>query len=617
MMLELETNQMTTQIITKLLEDAIKVSWDKIANFFKDMGRQASIDFGVAYEQYLENTWNKYSKIKTIIYRRVPKDLYSFYECIGVLHGNKKINTENVNNLIDVDNKIIITGTGGIGKSILFKHLYLNSILNTQYIPVLIELRSFNSIDRKDISLRHAIYNNLCNYGFKLEEQYFDYSMENGGYIILLDGFDEVNRDRTEVVGNEIRELCNRYNLNHYIISSRPSEKFIGWNDFVEMSALSLTKEQALSLISKIEFDENIKKIFYKELDEELYDKYYSFASNPLLLNIMLLTFNNHASIPDKLNDFYEQAFSTLYNMHDATKEAYVRDIRTGLGCEDFKSIFSYICFKSYFLDEYEFTDSKIKNYINKAKNRFEKFQFSIDDFLEDLTMSVCMLVKEGINYRFAHRSFQEYFAALYTCKLTDKVQENLLTNWLRESDSVGSDSYFKMLFNLQGEKVNKIVFAPGLKEIKKAYKSWGFSIKLLELLFSHISVRDYYLLTDDAEIKEKNTKKRFFLRIKNRYLCNILSLTCQLNEYAYDDQTNELEDEVMDILDNRSNELPTDSFDYFTLDKAVEIVGEQKLLDALQWVKYEIEFAINIFDNCFNNSINRKKKVITIIEEL
>ena len=50
-------------------------------------------------------------------------------------------------------NKIIVTGTGGIGKSILFKHLFLNTIEETGLIPVLIELRSFNICDVREISI--------------------------------------------------------------------------------------------------------------------------------------------------------------------------------------------------------------------------------------------------------------------------------------------------------------------------------------------------------------------------------------------------------------------------------------------------------------------------------
>ena len=34
---------------------------------------------------------------------------------------------------------------------------------------------------------------------------------------------------------------------------------------------------------------------------------------------IIVTTFESQASIPDRLNDFYEQVFATLFNIHDVT----------------------------------------------------------------------------------------------------------------------------------------------------------------------------------------------------------------------------------------------------------------------------------------------------------
>ena len=112
-----------------------------------------------------------------------------------------------------------------------------------------------------------------------------------------------------------------------------------------------------------------------------------------------------------------------------------------------------------------------------------------MDDFQEDLTLSVCMLIKDGLDYRFAHRSFQEYFAAWYTCKITDELQQKLLSSWLGESNAAVTDEYLSMLFNLQSEKVNKIILCPGIKKLKKIHDDKGFTIDLLEILFKGISI--------------------------------------------------------------------------------------------------------------------------------
>lgn len=600
----MDNNKILTDVTTTLIKDAISTGWDKVKKFFKDLDAQQAIQYNTAYTNYLANTYDKNGKIKTLIYRRVPKELYSFYECIGVECDGKIIDTSSITRLIEESNKIIITGTGGIGKSILFRHLFLNTVDTTAYIPVLIELRKFNAFEIKDISLYDAIYQSLCENGFRLEKEYFEASLKEGGYIILLDGFDEINRDKVSRVTSEVKSLSDKYNENKFLISSRPTDNFIGWNDFSEMTALPLTKEQALSLISKIEFDESVKTTFYNALKTSLFGRYESFASNPLLLTIMLLTFNNHASIPEKLNVFYEEAFSTLFNMHDATKDCYVRDIRSKLGCEDFKTIFAYICFKSYFAGEFEFSESRLRGYIQSAKEKFTSLQFSVDDFQEDLTLSVCMLIKDGLDYRFAHRSFQEYFAAWYTCKITDELQQKLLSSWLGESNAVVTDEYLSMLFNLQSEKVNKIILCPGIKKLKKIHDDKGFTIDLLEILFKGISI--------NPVSREGKTHYSIALVIKDRYLCNVAQMTCRLNHYRYaqeDARDDALARQIKRKLPSREN--------LWSFSEVTGIVSTEELLENLSWFEHQYQFCISILQQNADNKALHKKKVASIIDEL
>ena len=608
----IDSQQFLTNVATNIVEDSAKNAWNKIKKFFQDLDAKDSIRYKTAYEKYLINTEQKVSKIKTIIYRRAPKDLYSFYECIGVLYNGNTINTENINNLLEIGNKIIVTGTGGVGKSILFKHLFLNTVAETEYIPVLIELRSFNIHDVKDISIYTAIYKCLVDNGFELSEEYFEYSLREGAYIIFFDGYDEVNRDKTEKITSEIKALSEKYGENKFFISSRPSEEFIGWNDFCEVETLKLNKQQALNLVKKLEFDEVVKDTFCKELDRTLYDKYESFASNPLLLNIMLLTFQKHASIPERLNDFYDEAFVTLFNVHDATKDSYVRDIRSGLGCEDFKLVFSYICFKSYFNGEFQFSESRIRFYIQQAKEKFDRFNFTVENFQEDLTQSVCMLVKEGGTYRFSHRSFQEYFAAWYTCKLVDDVQAKLLLNWIQESDSVFSDSYFTMLFDLQSEKVNKIILCPILKEVKKLYLQYGFSIDLLNILFEGMKFT--------KRLNGEEMRYSTSLTIKNQYLCYGLMLNNRLNMFPYSDNNDKQEKQIFEKMEkymvNKNHKRNARSLSA-TFDEVLEVLKPEELLKHLEWFQNQIEFAIQIVEKYDDKKISRKKKVSTILEEL
>ena len=199
-----------------------------------------------------------------------------------------------------------------------------------------------------------------------------------------------------------------------------------------------------------------------------------------------------------------------------------------------------------------------------------------------DLTSSVCMLVKEGLNYRFSHRSFQEYFAALYTCKLTDDVQQALLTEYFK-SAHILSDMYLKLLFTMQPDKVNKIILSPGIEKIKENYNDEGFSIKFLKTLFNGIGCISF-------KSKKEPTIR---LLIKNNYLCNILSVTCMLNNYKETNSThinNNLLINEIDSLQKKSKKR------YANFDEISHQLTST-LLEELKWIKNRIEFAILIFD--------------------
>ena len=593
-----------------LLQEAIKYGWENIKKYFKGIQEDEVIRYKLGYEKYLENTKIKNNKIKTMIYNQIPKDLYSFYENVNVSYENETIKTDKIENLFEIGNKIIITGMGGMGKSLLFKHLFLNTIIDTKFIPILIELRSFNgnSNNIKEKFLLDQLYDLLYNNGFELEKEIFKKSLKEGGYVVFLDGYDEINKDLKNKIENEIKNFTDKYSKNKYFLSSRPTEEFIGWNDFYELEMLKLNKEQALNIIKKIEFDEEVKSIFYKQLDDNLYDKYEPFASNPLLLSIMLLTFQKHAIIPEKLNEFYNEAFVTLFNAHDATKGSYKREIRSELGCEDFKDVFSYICFKSYFNNKYEFSETELNKYLNEAQKKFDKLNFSVDYFQEDLLASVCMLIRDGRMYRFLHRSFQEYFAAYHTCKLLDETQEDLLKNWLKESSNSITDSYFKMLFNLQSEKVEKLVLYPVAKEVRKLYEKESFSLTFLKELFKGVVLKKI----------EKNNENKYqiSLRMKNLYLCRGVKLISQLNNY-FDNGVNQEKIELLyDEFINKVGNVNINNI-MFNFEEVLKIISEKDLLEITEWANQQVLFAIEKMKKYDNQNYNKSESVSSIIDNL
>ena len=172
------TAKITSNVITDLVKETINTIKSKTIGYFKDVQNKDEIDLGYCFEKYLTISSAKVRMVKNIVYRREPRDLYTIYENVNLLYNEKQILTDNMNNIIDIGHRIIITGTAGIGKTTMLRHIFINSIQNAGLIPVFVELRSVNS-ETKDAPLVDLIYTSIKNCGFELEIFYIVWRLES------------------------------------------------------------------------------------------------------------------------------------------------------------------------------------------------------------------------------------------------------------------------------------------------------------------------------------------------------------------------------------------------------------------------------------------------------
>lgn len=416
----------------------------RAVNWVMNLGKKAFgrlwVDLGPAFSRYIDNAYERYNHVKTLATGEQPRVIIgedgifgkdSIYVSISAQYKEEDVDTDTVEPLLKISKHLVIEGTGGIGKSMLLRYLFLKTAMDGHYIPVLLTLRKISNQTTDEtgkIDLFRLIDTCMAEFKGQLPREQFEYSLDRGKYLFLLDGLDEVKQELASKTIEAIQVFCQQYPDNPCIITSRPWQNLMPLETFTVVQSGALRKAHAVELASKLDPENEKTDEFCRQLKENLFDRHEDFAENPLLLGMMFLTFRRTNSIPDHLADFYGKTFDALYSLHDSTnKGTYQREFHCKeLNEPSFRNLLAHFCFHSYFQEDYEFSKDSILSYIEKGIQKLGLSQVRAQDYMDDLCDTVCILVKEGNTYRFSHRSFQAYFAALYTRRLSNEQQKHL-----------------------------------------------------------------------------------------------------------------------------------------------------------------------------------------------
>ena len=448
------------------------------------------------FQKFIDGAYEYYSAKKTLLYAEKPHPFYSLYVCNDLRYHKQRMTDLNdqkpefvISNasaeILENESKyIVIQGTGGIGKSMLLTHLFLSSAEKYKLsgrLPILISLKDYKEDTAGIIELA---WNAVKEYDPSMPQKHIIRMLEEKRIILLLDGLDEIQSSLRDAFNKDLDAFIKAYSGNTVFITSRPVYAFISYAKFSIFDIEPLSKSQALSLINKLEFwDEKAKRDFMTALDSSLYISHTQFASNPLLLTIMLMTYSAFGEVPAKMHVFYSKAYETMSRLHDATKGSYKRPLYTGLTPEEFAKYFAQFCARTYTNEILEFTDITFADYMNKVIQKIPNTrEIKAKDFLLDLTDNLCIMYHEGGKYYFIHRSFQEYFTAVYfAADFEDKLM-SVGEYFEGQQHRSYSDRTFDMLYDMIPEKVERFIFLPFLKNMfaecgDAGYESeyWGF----------------------------------------------------------------------------------------------------------------------------------------------
>lgn len=457
------------------------------------------------FQKYLDAAVAYYSTKKTLLYAEKPHPFYDLYVCNDIryqkyrasglrdFNSDKIISDATIEKLEAESKYAIIEGIGGIGKSMLLTHLFLSSASSeTRTTPLFLSLKDYKDTTSNIVDF---ICKSVKEFDPDISQSSIIDALQKKCLILLLDGLDEIQSGNREAFNQDLEAFIKSYPGNTVIMTSRPVYSFVSYSKFSVFDIQPLTKEQAITLVNKLEFwDESGKKSFLEALDKTLYWSHKQFASNPLLLTIMLMTYSSFGEVPAKMHVFYSKAYETMARLHDASKGSFKRPLHTKLTPEEFSKLFAQFCARTYTDEILEFDTRLFSAYMSKVLNKADEDYRDIAprDFLLDLTDNLCIMYHEGEKYYFIHRSFQEYFAALHFASEYDAKLDKIGKFFESMKNRSYSDRTFDMLYDMIPEKVERFIFLPFLERFMDQINKKGAEASYWEFLESMYPVLYY-----------------------------------------------------------------------------------------------------------------------------
>ncbi|WP_195337054.1 NACHT domain-containing protein [Paraclostridium bifermentans] len=387
------------------------------------------------FTEYIERSYNKNLYINTIVFRNQQKTVDDLYIPLTVKKSDSIDGCSDKfievcidkykDEFIPAYKKILLVDSAGMGKSTIMKYLYLSAIRQNKGIPILIELRKLS----RDTPIIKFIMNEINGIREHFTEEEIIELVERGDFIFFFDGYDEISNESKSVVTDNIQEFISKSGNNSFIISSRDENELNSFGDFQRFDVKRLEEEEVYELIYKYDNNGDLSKELVEKLKTENNLKIINeFLDNPLMVSLLYKAFEYKKTIPYKKHIFYRQVYDALFEDHDMSKGgAYVHYKKSKLDIEDFHKIIRYIGFNT-LSKGISYQREDLINIIDDIKQNTMGIGFKSSDLIYDLTHSVPIFIKDGNQYRWVHKSFQDYFAASYICLDSKENLSKILT---------------------------------------------------------------------------------------------------------------------------------------------------------------------------------------------
>jgi predicted kinase len=410
---------------------------------------------------YLKRLLRRISGVTTIAFPQQLLPLTAIYEPLTLneeFSGDQSDSFEFSIAVLDSGRNCVIVDSAGMGKSTFVKHLVLEILNLTTKIPIFLELRR--------ISESETILGKLCSEidetKSDVDERLLTKLLEDGNFVIILDGYDELPENLRPSIGEEITRLAVLSSENSLVLTSRPEVNLPEIPDSTLYHINQLNRYQAESLLRR--YDAIASLDVGEKLINQLDSVNQQFLQTPLLIVLLYRTYGFNQSIATRVSSFYDEVFNALYKGHDLTKAGFARPKLSKLDTEDFRRLLRAFAFLlAARQQEVIVGKSAASTIVSEAIKLCGVQPTTPSAFFDDLLLAVPLIVNDGIEFRFIHRSLGEFFAAeflAYQAKgdLISRIRDGRLNN--------SFINCFQYLSDINPNVFRRLIVAPLAKSI-------------------------------------------------------------------------------------------------------------------------------------------------------